>query len=197
MEQKENESKEIIQTHGVLTIRPAKPSELKYVIKLLKKSFPIHNLFEGSPKEIKKYLAGINKAQSTKLIGFGVMVAMLKDGEKDVFAGTMTVIQKTYSKSHAHAAFKYAHIAVNEKYRKHGVGSKLINYANNKIKELMADGKIKTARIQANVSENEKSTMNFYEKNGFHIESTMNHYYRYNEPVYVLSKLMSVENKEG
>ncbi|MDP2750940.1 MAG: GNAT family N-acetyltransferase [Nanoarchaeota archaeon] len=192
------EQKAIIETHGVITIRPIKPAELKDVIKLLKKSFKIHNVFSGPTKDIRKYLAKLRKAEENNPLTFGIIVATLQEEKKDVLAGTMVVRTSAMSKEGLHASFKYMHLAVNEKYRKHGIGTKLMGYADEKIHQLIEKGKIKTARVQVNIAEPEKETINFYEKSGFHVEANLSNYYRYNEQVYILSKLISAEeNKEG
>lgn len=87
-----------------------------------------------------------------------------------------------------HVVWKYNHLAVDAKYAGLGIGTALLQSADQKISSLIRSGKMKTAKIELGVSVTEKALLPFYKKCGFRVEGKLPSHYRHGELVYALGK---------
>ncbi|MDO8741324.1 MAG: hypothetical protein Q7J54_07185 [Candidatus Woesearchaeota archaeon] len=143
---------------------------------LCKKAYPAHNVFYKSLEEVKKYLDRKDKENSE--LG-GVFFAY--DKNKVIGGALLKIEEKTINNKHIR--FKYNHlVGKDEKVKK-----EIMDFLDSKIRKHIKDGKIKTAKIEAALSENE-ADLEFYKKNGFKIEGELASHYRPNEKAYVLGK---------
>lgn len=167
---------------GIVIIKDAEDSELEELKDIYKSIFEKHNIFQRSPKEILEYLKESNRKNSE--VGGGCIVAKLEG--KTV--GGVVVKKESEDLEGKHVVWKYNHLGVAPDYSGQGIGSALMNAADQKIKNLIKEGKIKTAKIEAGVSENNKDVLEFAKKCSFEIEGELKSHYRYGELVYVLGK---------
>ena len=167
---------------GTVIIKDAEESELKDFISIYKSVFKKHNIFQKTDEEIFAYLKESNEKNSS--IGGGYIVAKLRD--KTI--GGILVRKKGEDLERKHVLWIYNHVAVSSDYPGLGIGTNLMNAAEQKIKGLIKEGKIKTAKVELGVSENEKKALDFFKKHDFEIEGKSKSHYRFNELVYVLGK---------
>lgn len=143
---------------------------------LCKKAYPAHNVFGKPVEEVKKYLAGKDKENSD--LG-GVFFAY----DKNKFVGGALLKMEEKTIDNKHIRFKYNHlVGKDEKIKK-----EIMDFLDSKIRKHIKDGKIKTAKIEVGLAENEPD-LEFYKKNGFKIEGEFASHYRLNEKAYVLGK---------
>jgi ribosomal protein S18 acetylase RimI-like enzyme len=165
-----------------LLISNAKADDFSELVKLYKNIFKKHNVFSKADKQIKDYLIKNHKDNSR--IGLGLLVATVDNN----VVGALLLKKKDFDAVGMHLIVKYNHLAVLPEYKGHGIGTYLIKIADQKIKDLIKKGKIKTAKIEVTMSENEKEALEFYKSQGFELEGQMKSHYRHNEMAYVLGK---------
>lgn len=165
-----------------LLISNAKQSDFSQLVALYKTVFKKHNIFLKPNSDVKNYLIKLHKSNSR--IGLGLLVATIEDK----VVGALLLKKKEFDSAGKHLVVKYNHFAVLPEYKGQGIGTYLIRIADQKIKDLIKKGKIKTAKIEVSVSENEKEALDFYKSHDFIIEGELKSHYRLNELVYVLGK---------
>ncbi len=106
-----------------------------------------------------------------------------ENGQEKVVGG---ILLKKESEERQHQRWKFNHLAVDLKYRGQGVGTRLMNAAEQKIRKQLQRGM--TAKIELHVSEKEKSLLEFYLRFGFVVEGKLTSHYRQGEVVYALGK---------
>ncbi len=169
---------------GKITIRGVKEPELPSLASIYQSAFPKHNIFQRNKKEILEYL---HKTQRKyKAAGGGYLVAVA--GDKIV--GGMLVRKEAEDISGKHALWRLNHLAVLPAYQKKGIGTALLRSGEESIKKVMKEKKMRTAKIEFGVAENEKIAVNFYLNVGYAIEGELRSHYRFNEMVYVMGKEM-------
>lgn len=167
---------------GTIIIKDAEDPELEGLIDVYRSVFKKHIIFEKAPEEILEYLKKSHKKNEG--VGGGYIIAKL--GDKII--GGILVRKKGGGLETNHTLWIYNHVALLTDYSKLRIGSALINAADKKIKELIKQGRIKTAKIELGVSENEKDALNFFKKFGFEIEGKLKSHFRLNEAVYIIGK---------
>lgn len=167
---------------GDIIIRDAKISDLKGLVNVYPSSFKKHTIFQRTPKEILKYLKDSHR-KNVKL-GGGYIVAKLNNK----VIGGILVRKKGEDKDRKHTLWIYNHIAVLTEHSRQRIGTALMNSAEQKIKILIKKGKIRSAKVEVGISENERDTLRFYKKFDFKIEGKLKSHFRLNELVYVMGK---------
>lgn len=169
-------------TRGTVIIRDATAADLPRLIPIYTSSFRKHNIFQKTAREILRYLKETH--QNNARVGGGYLVAA--SGSRVV--GGMLVRKEGEDLVGKHTIWKYNHLAVEKPYAGLGIGTALLQSADQKVRTLITSGKIKTAKIELGVSINEKTLLPFYKKCGFRVEGKLPSHYRYGELVYVLGK---------
>jgi len=166
-------------------LREPKLSELKELVPLYQHAFTKHNVFKRDPKSILDYL----QEQHHKNVpwGGGFIVAVM--GNK--VAGGILLKREGQDLHGEHTLWGYNHLGVSKEVRGKGIGVSLMKEAENKIRVMIAEKKFKTAKVELNVSENEKEIITFYKKFGFSVEGKLRSHYRWKEVVYVMGKEIS------
>lgn len=167
---------------GTVIIKDGEESELRDLIDIYKSVFKKHNIFQRTDEEILEYLKESHRENAG--VGGGYIVAKL--GDKTI--GGILVRKKDEDLERKHAIWIYNHVAVSPDYPGLGIGTNLMSAAEQKIKGLIKKGKIKTAKVELGVSENEKKALDFFKKHDFEIEGKSKSHYRFNELVYILGK---------
>jgi len=167
---------------GTVIIKDAEEPELNELVNICKSVFTRHNIFQKEFEKVLEYKKEIHKRHSD--VGGGFIVAKIED---KVIGG---VLLKRVSEDlkGKHIVWRLNHLAVSEEYSGEGIGSGLVNAAEQKIKDLINEEKMNTAKIELGVSENEKDAVEFYNKLGFEVEGELKSHYRHGELVYVLGK---------
>ncbi len=168
-----------------MEIRNATEQDLEQFAKILKETFSVHTIFEKSGKEIVTHLK--KQQNETAKGGGGFIVAV--EGSKVI--GGLLIEKK--NETHNHSLWKYKYVAVEKNSRNKGVGTRLLEEAEKRIKELIYNGKIATAKVELTIAENEKDAIGFYEKNGFVIEGTFDNHYRWNEKTFAMGKSLTIQ----
>lgn len=163
----------ITTTSEHLILREPKISELKELVPVYQEAFTKHHIFRREPKEILKYLEYCFEKQAKSEGGF--IVAILN---KKIVGGILVKREAEDLHGH-HTLWKFNHLGVAKNIRGKGIGVALMKAAEDKIRKMITDQKIKTAKIEINVSENEKSIISFYKKFGFSIEGELASHYRW------------------
>lgn len=145
-------------------IREIPKQRLNELIPLYKGAFTVHNIFTKDDNFILDYL---NKVEGKFIGAF----------DNDKIIAALLIDKKDYN---GHVLAKFKHIAVDKEYREKGVGSDLLK----KAEQLVGKGK-----IEINVSENEKETIEFYKKNGYEQEAELKSHYRENENCFIMGKV--------
>jgi len=159
-------------------IREINPQDYTKLLFLYQESFPIHNIFSRSEKEILEYLDKTEKKNMEKKGGYFVY-----EFEGNVVGSILIKFQR---ESENHKVWSINHLAVKKAYRSKGIASELLRHA-----EEVISKNSKTAKIEIKVSENEKGTIEIYKRLGYKLEGTLRSHYRFNEEVYVLGKVIS------
>lgn len=167
---------------GIVVIRGATEADLPRLLPIYTSSFKTHNIFQRTTAEILQYLKETH--QKNAVVGGGYLVAV--SGNKVV--GGVLVRKEGEDVVGKHTIWKYNHLAVDAKYAGVGIGTALLQSADQKVRTLITSGKIKTAKVELGVSVNEKALLPFYKKCGFRVEGKLPSHYRYGELVYVLGK---------
>lgn len=167
---------------GNVLIKDAEDSELNELIGVYKSVFKLHNIFQKTDEDILEYLKEAHKKNLKE--GGGFIVAKLK--EKTI--GGILVRKKGCDLEGKHSLWIYNHLGLLKDCFKMGIGSALMRAADKKIKNLIKEGIIKTAKIEIGVSEEEHKDLSFFKKNGFEVEGESKSHYRLNEMVYIMGK---------
>ncbi len=167
---------------GKITIRGVKEPELLSLVKIYQSAFPKHNIFQQKPAEILEYLQRTQRKH--KAGGGGYLVAVTDDK----IVGGMLVRKEAEDISGKHSVWRFNHLAVLPAYQKKGIGTALLMAGEESIKKVMKEKKMRTAKIEFGVAENEKIAVNFYLKQGYGIEGELHSHYRHNEMVYAMGK---------
>jgi ribosomal protein S18 acetylase RimI-like enzyme len=146
-------------------IRKADESDLKGLAKLYKEVFSVHNIFEKSESEIAEYL-----------IGFENILVAEEDGK---IVGGLVIAEKQQDSDWK--LFNFKHIAVSKDFQDKGIGSALIEGAEN------AAGK---GKVEINVGERESGSLVFYKKMGYEQEAELKSHYRKGESCFVMGKVL-------
>ena len=147
-------------------IKKIKKQDLGQLIAIWKEVFSVHNVFSKTEDEIRKYL---KRAKGKILAAY--------DGDK-VIGGCLLVV---YSQTPEHSLARIKHIGVAKEFQGKDIGSALLK----KCERIVRKGK-----IELHVSENERDTIEFYEKNGYEKEGELKSHYRPGEVCYVLGKVI-------
>ncbi len=177
-----------------MEITKAKKEELSGLVRVYKEGFAEHNIFKQSYDKVVEYLE-ITQERDEET-GGGYLIARAEEHlpgstqfDSEIVGGLL--ISKVGEGSDGHTRWRYKHIAVAKEQRGKGIGKALIQKADEMVQQMIKEGKIKTARVEVRAAEGEKESIPFYEKSGFKLESTTEHYYRANEPMYTLMKFFS------
>ena len=168
-----------------MNIKQANKEDLQELIPIYKEAFTKHNIFQKSEEEILDYLEDHNQKNT-------ILVAKIE--EKVV--GGILLRKMSEDLNGKHFVWKYNHIAVSKEYQKQGIGSALINAADEKIKEAISEKLFDTAKIEISIAESEKTTINFYKRLGFEIEGELKSHYRFNESVSCLGKEITKDQQK-
>ncbi|MFC1697433.1 GNAT family N-acetyltransferase [Nanoarchaeota archaeon] len=162
-------------------IKKLNKEQLKELIPIYKETFKVHNIFEQEDNKILEYLE-YTLEKTTKNDGciFGAIV-------DNKIVGAL-ILSKFQTGKDNHSLWKFRHVAIKEDQQGKGVGSLLIAEAEKELQNLIQNNKIKTAKIEITVSENEVRAVEFYEKNGFKVEGSLTNHYRWNETTFLLGK---------
>ena len=154
-----------------MEIKRPDENELKGLIPLYKKEFPVHNIFQKkTDEEIVTYL---KEADETYEIYVGI------ENEK-VVAGAV-LIQTSSDVDKNHLVWKFRHFAAEEG-------------AENKAKELLThlESVIKeqsqTAKIELTLAEGEQKYIEISKSHGYVLEGTLANHYRFGENTYLYGK---------
>ena len=151
-----------------MNIHRANTEELKKLIPIYKKAFPVHNVFTKSDEEIFKYMETAD----------GDFLVAVEDEET---LGGLLIAVELETPEHKRARFK--HVAVAEGYQGKGIGSALLKQA----EKIVGMGKIEI-HVAEGISEPE--TEEFYKKNGYEIEGELKSHYRPGEICYIMGKVL-------
>ena len=169
-----------------IVIKDAELEELKGLISIYKEAFKKHNIFEKPEDEVEEYF----KKAHTSNINFGGGFLVITK-EKKVIGG-MLIREVGGDVLGNHIIVKYNHVAISPEYTGKGYGKKLLEVANQKLRKLIEDKKVKSIKIELSVSENEIGSLEFYQKCGFAIEGKLKSHYRFDEDVYLLGKIIAL-----
>jgi ribosomal protein S18 acetylase RimI-like enzyme len=167
---------------GVIIKDANQGEELSDLVKVYKETFSEHNRFQKQDEAILGYIIESHGHRQQHYGGY--IVAMLKGKA----IGGLLVKQVGQDQEGKHTIWKYNHLGVSKKHSRGGIGRALVRAADQRIKELISEGKINTAKVELGVSENEADALGFYVKCGFEIEGKLKDHYRHNELVYILGK---------
>ncbi|MEA3515206.1 MAG: GNAT family N-acetyltransferase [Nanoarchaeota archaeon] len=159
--------------------------ELKQLISIYKEAFEKHNIFEKPKDEVEEYI----KKSHASNVDFGGGFLVIK--KKDKIIGGMLIRKTGGDLKGNHIIVKYNHVAISKEYTGKGYGKKMLEVADQKLKNLIKEQKVKSIKIELSVSENETGSLKFYQKCGFEIEGKLKSHYRFNELVYLLGKEIS------
>jgi len=165
-----------------IVIKDAEVGELADLVEVYKNVFQKHNIFQRSEEVILEYLKSVHSQNAN--FGGGFVVA-IKDGKT---VGGMLVKKETQDFSGGHVVWKYNHVGVHPDHQGKGLGRELMEAADEKVRNLIKQGKFKTAKIELGIAEGEKASIKFYEKFGFEIEGELKSHYRFGEKAYILGK---------
>lgn len=165
-------------TKAGMKIMPATSADVQLLSAIYKASFTTHNIFQKPAKEIRHYLQETQQKNSE--VSGGFLVAKVPG---KVIGG---ILLKKESEERQHQRWKFNHLAVDLKYQRQGVGTRLMNAAEQKIRKQLQRGM--TAKIELHVSEKEKSLLEFYLRFGFVVEGKLTSHYRQGEVVYAMGK---------
>lgn len=169
------------QVEGVI-IRDAAIGELEGLVEVYRAVFPVHNIFQRSEGEILKYLKDMHQENSN--FGGGFIIAVM-DG---LAIGGILVKKESQDLEGEHFIWKFNHVGVHPEHQGKGIGRELMEAAETKIRNMIKEGKIKTAKIELGVAEGEKDSIKFYEKFDFEVEGELKSHYRAGEKAYILGK---------
>lgn len=146
----------------MIETQPAEKKDFEGITELLKKAFPGNKLFQQDKKKVSDYLS---KVDGTFYVVF--------DDEKII--GTMLLSAQNFDD---HSTWKIKYAAIFPGSKKKDLGIVMIEYVDKKIRRDMEGGQFKTAKIEVEISENdkifarksEKNDLEFWKRNGFKIE---------------------------
>jgi ribosomal protein S18 acetylase RimI-like enzyme len=150
-----------------MKIKKIKKQDMGQLIKIWKEAFPVHNIFNKSDEEIKKYL------RKSK----GKVIAAYENG--DVAGGCLLVVCQ-YAE---HALARIKHVAVAKEHQGKDIGTALLR----KCEKIVGKGKIEM-HVAKSISG--EDILEFYKKNGYELEGELKSHYRPGEICYVVGKVI-------
>ncbi|NQV09334.1 GNAT family N-acetyltransferase [Candidatus Woesearchaeota archaeon] len=170
---------------GDIIIRDSTRDDLRSLTKIYKKSFKKHNIFQKSAFRVEDYLLDNHKKHCK---GGGFIVAK---NNRDIVGGMLLKCKEVDIKG-KHSRWRFNHIAVETKFRRIGVATKLLEAGIQKINNMIKEKKFKSAKIELLVTQKEANTIKLYKKAGFKIEGELGCHYRFNESSYILGKELKI-----
>ena len=165
---------------GDIIIRDGTRYELKDLVTEYKKSFKKHNIFQKSAFRVEEYL--IDAHRKYHKFGGGFIVAKIYNNT----IGGILIRTGEFNTDKKHSLFYFNHLVVAKKYTKLGLGTRLVNAAEQKIKNLIKEKKFRSAKVEVHCYE--KKMVNFYKRLKFKIEGKLASHYRFKQTVYVFGK---------
>ena len=150
-----------------MNITEAQESDYDKLIELFRNFFTTHNIFQQSDEEIISYLK--EQSEENKLIIYE---------ENNEIKAACFLVNFGQNKEGTHKLWKFRHFA----FTSEEAGSKLLEEAENKIKE-----ESETSKIELTIAENEEG-INFYKSKGYVQEAELKNHYRQGETCFILSK---------
>ena len=151
-----------------MKIKKIKKQDLGQLLNIWKEAFPVHNIFNKSDEEIKKYL------RKSK----GKVIAAYEDS--GVVGGCLLVV---YVQTPEHALARIKHLAVAKEHRGKDIGTALLK----KCEKIAGKGKIEM-HVAKSISG--EDILEFYKKNGYEVEGELKSHYRPNEICYIVGKVV-------
>lgn len=153
-----------------MEIKTPDEDEIFELTDIYKTAFRKHNIFTKPSEEILTYLK--QAASSDEII------IAKKAGQ--VIGG---LLLRLSTSSDGHKVWKINHLAIHPELRNQSAATTLLKEAEKRISERSL-----TAKVELNVSENEKGTIPIFQKLGYEIEGKFKSHYRHGELVYALGK---------
>ena len=150
----------------MVTIRIAKPEEIRHLVPIYKASYTEHNVFMKSDEEVRNYIENLH----------GTFIIAEEDSR--IVGGLC--IQKSITASN-HILAKFVHFAVDKEHRRKGIGTAIFRAAEKAI------GK---GKIELFVSEKSQEFLEFYKSLGYEIEGKLKNHFRPNEFCYILGRTL-------
>lgn len=150
-----------------LTVRPYVSSDLENILKIERLSFPktaySSDTFSHFFKVCSKgfFLAEVDR----KIAGY--IIGCIKDGKGEIIS-----------------------LAVDPKFRRKGIGRKLLNFILDKF------GKKEISALKLHVRTKNRGAIKFYQKFGFQVLKTVKNYYPNGEDTYLMRKVLKKEGEK-
>lgn len=152
-----------------MEFKRATEQDLKNLIPLYKKEFPVHNIFQKESEE--EILTYLKEANQTEEIHVGII-------DNEVVCGVV-LVQTGKSRDQTHTVWKFRHFAVKERVS----AEEFLTYVEGLVKE-----KSDTVKIEMTFAEDEQKYIEIFKNEGYVLEGTLENHYRPGEKTYLYGK---------